>query len=60
MGRLLPAPCKLTAQMRAVLKPHEGELAVAKKRRLARAHICPCSTPLFRLRFPEEKRQQRH
>lgn len=38
-------------------KAYEGELVVAKSRRLAQANICSWSTLLFRPRFPEEKSQ---
>lgn len=37
-GKLLSAPYKCTAQMRAVLKPYKGELPVGKKRKLPRAN----------------------
>lgn len=41
-GKMVWAAClyKYTAQMRAVFKPYEGELAVAKNRKLAQANIC--------------------
>lgn len=50
MGKLLSAPYKCTAQMRAVFKPYEGELPVGKKRRLPRANTGP--DPLFQTEIP--------
>lgn len=48
---------KYEAYMRAVFKPHKGELPVGKKGRLLRANTSPDPSCFFRLRFPEQESQ---